>query len=289
MDQSPVKVLVDSIALVSRQSCWCAKSVSVSVPPTQNSATWSTLALGPATLPPLIQPTMSDSSYSDQLYEATRVYPNMCIAYASLRASGDFIAVGIQAPEIMMQFVGKVDFGKGIQYRNSKSLPLGLFVWRSIPLDPKGLLFYNSDRKWPTARLSTYTILYYKNSTSSTIVRVDFYAPDIHGKLTPFARVRNAFVSYLIINNWNPHVSSSRTKYDFLGVFLQSDLLLVSGFSTSPDGPGTWPGEVGSTRGRNLPHTCHSKRRKLYGQPGNSLYRQTSTFHVQSPNTDLWV
>jgi hypothetical protein len=57
--------------------------------------------------------TMSDSSYPQQLSEAARIYANSCNAYADFRAADNFIALRIQAPEIMMQFVGDVDFGKG--------------------------------------------------------------------------------------------------------------------------------------------------------------------------------
>jgi hypothetical protein len=56
---------------------------------------------------------MSDSSYPHQLSEAAKVYPNSCNAYANFRAADGFIALRVQAPEIMMQFVGNVDFGKG--------------------------------------------------------------------------------------------------------------------------------------------------------------------------------
>ncbi|KAI0275512.1 hypothetical protein BGY98DRAFT_992371 [Russula aff. rugulosa BPL654] len=115
-------------------------------------------------------PTMSDSSYAHQLSEAAKVYHSSCTAYASFRATHHgYIALHVQSPEIMMQFVGDVDFGK----------------------DPKGLLFYRSNLKWPTD-LSTYTIFYYGNSdsesTSSPVVRVDFYESGKAGKLTPFAR-----------------------------------------------------------------------------------------------------
>jgi hypothetical protein len=58
---------------------------------------------------------MSDS-YPDQLYEAAEIYSSSCNAYANFRAggtAGSYIALRIQAPEIMMQFVGDVDFGKG--------------------------------------------------------------------------------------------------------------------------------------------------------------------------------
>jgi hypothetical protein len=57
-----------------------------------------------------------DSPFPDQLYEAAKIYPTSCNAYASFRAggtAGSYIALQMQAPEIMMQFVGDVDIGKG--------------------------------------------------------------------------------------------------------------------------------------------------------------------------------
>ena len=57
---------------------------------------------------------MSESSLPHQLYEAAKLYSNSCEAYANFRAANVYIALRLQAPEIMMQFVGNVDFGKGI-------------------------------------------------------------------------------------------------------------------------------------------------------------------------------
>ena len=56
---------------------------------------------------------MSESSYPHQLHQAAKVYPESCTAYANFRPANDHIALRIQAPEIMMQFVGGVDMGKG--------------------------------------------------------------------------------------------------------------------------------------------------------------------------------
>jgi hypothetical protein len=56
------------------------------------------------------------SSFADQLYEAAKIYSSSCNAYAGFRkgsTAGSYIALRIQAPEIMMQFAGDVDFGKG--------------------------------------------------------------------------------------------------------------------------------------------------------------------------------
>jgi hypothetical protein len=142
---------------------------------------------------------MSESSLPHQLYEAAKVYPNSCNAYAHFRATDVYIALRIQAPEIMVQFMGHVDFGKG-----APTSYACLTCNQSISLDPKGRLFYKSNLKWPTNLYSTYTIFYYKSPTQSVIVRVDFYTPSRTGKLTPFARVRGvltiicAFASCLI-------------------------------------------------------------------------------------------
>ncbi|KAF8726424.1 hypothetical protein AX14_007896 [Amanita brunnescens Koide BX004] len=112
----------------------------------------------------------SQASYPYQLCEAAREFSNSCTAYAHLHKSHDSSGLRIQAPEIMMQFVGDVDFGR----------------------DPKGLLFYRSNMK---SRHSTYEVLYYKTSTSSIVVRVDFF---MHGEQTPFARfLANAKASQL--------------------------------------------------------------------------------------------
>lgn len=65
------------------------------------------------------------SSYSNpsQFYEATtwRVYPVMCIAHPRIRW---YQCSGYHPLEIMMQFVGKVDFGKGTP---------NYFLWACIP------------------------------------------------------------------------------------------------------------------------------------------------------------
>ena len=94
-----------------------SKFVSVSVPLTKNKESATSFYLIPARSPSLSSHdplTMTISSFPQELYEAARVYPNSCTAYANFSAADDFIALRIQAPEIMMQFVGDVDFGKGI-------------------------------------------------------------------------------------------------------------------------------------------------------------------------------
>ena len=138
--------------------------------------------------------TMDYSSYPDQLYEAARLYPNICTAYTNLRAAHPFIGLNIQALEIMMQFDGDVDFSKG-----TPSHLQGLSVWRPIPLDPKGLLFYHSNRNWPTACPSKYMVFYYKSppeSTLSVVARVDFYVLGTDKIWTPFARVRSILTPF---------------------------------------------------------------------------------------------
>ena len=55
----------------------------------------------------------SQASYPYQLCEAAREFSNSCTAYAHLHKSHDSSGLRIQAPEIMMQFVGDVDFGRG--------------------------------------------------------------------------------------------------------------------------------------------------------------------------------
>ncbi len=59
----------------------------------------------------------------------------------------------------------------------------------------------------------------------------------------------------------------------------------VSG-EPSADRPGTWPGEVGSTQSRNLPHASYSTEHLRYGQPGIELYPQTSIFPVPDQIAD---
>ena len=58
-------------------------------------------------------PTMSEYSYPHELYQAAKLYPMSSTAYANLRPAHNHISLRIQAPEIMMQFVGDVDLGKG--------------------------------------------------------------------------------------------------------------------------------------------------------------------------------
>lgn len=68
---------------------------------------------------------MSDSSYAHQLSEAAKVYHSSCTAYASFRATHHgYITLHVQSPEIMMQFVGDVDFGKGTSTGHFKFLGL---------------------------------------------------------------------------------------------------------------------------------------------------------------------
>jgi hypothetical protein len=54
-----------------------------------------------------------DDSFPEQLAEATSTFPNKVTAFAQFRAGVHYIDLHIQAPTIMMQFVGSVQFEAG--------------------------------------------------------------------------------------------------------------------------------------------------------------------------------
>jgi hypothetical protein len=52
-------------------------------------------------------------AFPQQMSDAAKVFPNFSAAYAQLRSGGDYINLHLQAPEIMMRFAGRVQFGMG--------------------------------------------------------------------------------------------------------------------------------------------------------------------------------
>jgi hypothetical protein len=102
-----------------------------------------------------------DDSFPEQLAEATSTFPNKVTAFAQFRAGVHYIDLHIQAPTIMMQFVGSVQF----------------------EADPRGILFYGSNLD----DIAYFTVFYYEGHEILKTVRVDFYA--FHeGHLRPLAR-----------------------------------------------------------------------------------------------------
>jgi len=147
------------------------------------------LSLGSPTVNP--EPTMANS-FSEQLLLAARTYPNMCTAFAQFLPGVDYIGLHIQAPEIMMEFAGSVQFGKG---RQANFSACSLYLTRIS--DPKGLLFYNSISG---VRKAYYSIHYYQGGPFIT-ARVDFYAVG-QNKLKHFARVRPILVTSRILPSY---------------------------------------------------------------------------------------